>query len=86
MKGIGLVLTNIIKGNIHTKEVVEQLSDTAKIATEFFYEDSAARKYFVLSATTQVLKESVKNAKTEGYCLERTFLRTSEQHRLFGDI
>ncbi|CAK1583168.1 unnamed protein product [Parnassius mnemosyne] len=65
MTGIGLVLTNIIKGNINTRDIVEQLSDTAKIAAEIFYEDSAARRYFALSGATIVLKEALKNAKTD---------------------
>ncbi|CAG5009444.1 unnamed protein product [Parnassius apollo] len=67
MTGIGLVLTNIIKGNINTREIVEQLSDTAKIAAEIFYEDSAARKYFALSGATLVLREATKNAKTDEF-------------------
>ncbi|CAG5009289.1 unnamed protein product [Parnassius apollo] len=46
------------------REIVEQLSDTAKIAADIFYEDSAARKYFALSGATLVLREATKNAKT----------------------
>lgn len=67
MNALGKALTNVLKGNLNTKDIVEQLNDSAKLAAEVYHQDNGSRKFFALAGTSAVVKDAIKNGKTDEY-------------------
>ncbi|KAI8435386.1 hypothetical protein MSG28_003704 [Choristoneura fumiferana] len=61
---LGMTLTDILKGNINSKKLIEQISDAAKIAAEIHCNDSKSRKFFALSSATKIVQDACKETKT----------------------
>ncbi|XP_073952038.1 uncharacterized protein isoform X2 [Choristoneura fumiferana] len=61
---LGMALTDILKGNINSKKLIEQISDAAKIAAEIHCNDSKSRKFFALSSATKIVQDACKETKT----------------------
>ncbi|KAJ8710238.1 hypothetical protein PYW07_009604 [Mythimna separata] len=45
MTCLGRSLTNILKGDINSKKLIEEINDAAKIASEIHHQDSSSRKF-----------------------------------------
>lgn len=67
MTCLGKSLTSLLKGNINTKMLVEEINDAAKLAAEVFHQDSSSRKFFALAGANQIVKEAVRNTKTDEF-------------------
>ncbi|KAM3967398.1 uncharacterized protein ACR2FA_011743 [Aphomia sociella] len=61
MTCLGKALTSLLKGNINSRILIEEINDAAKLAAEIFYQDSSSRKFFALGGANQVVKEAVRN-------------------------
>lgn len=89
MTCLGRSLTNILKGDINSKKLIEEINDAAKIASEVHHQDSSSRKFFALSGASKVIQEAVKNTKIDSFlfgtdCAEKikaaqSIQRTSSQ-------
>lgn len=67
MTCLGRSLTNIMKGNINSKLLIEQINDAAKIAAEIHHQDSSSRKFFALSGASKIIQEAVKTSKVDKF-------------------
>lgn len=67
MTCLGKALTSILKGNINTKDLIEQVNDAAKLAGDMFHQDSTSRKFFALATTDQTVREAVRNEKPDKF-------------------
>lgn len=65
MTCLGRSLTNILKGNINSKILIEEINDAAKIAADIYHDDSSSRKFFALAGASKNVKEAMKSAKTD---------------------
>lgn len=86
---LGKSLSKILKGNIMTKELIAEISDGAKIASEIFFQDSSSRRFFALAGATKTVKESVKNSKSDDFlfgsdCAER--IKSAQALKKTGDV
>lgn len=76
MTSLGRALTNIFKGDINTKSLIEQINDAAKMLAEIYHQDSSSRKFFTLPSTTKTIQEALKNTIPDEYlfgkdCMEK---------------
>lgn len=67
MTCLGKALTCLLKGNINSKDLIEQVNDAAKLAGEMFYQDSSTRKFFALSTVDKTVKEAVREEKPDKF-------------------
>lgn len=67
MTCLGRSLTNILKGDINSKKLIEEINDAAKIASEIHHQDSSSRKFFALSGANKTIQEAVKNTKIDTF-------------------
>lgn len=86
---LGKSLTKILKGQINSKELIEEINDGAKIASEIFHEDSSSRKFFALAGANKDIREGVKNSKTDEFlfgseCAEN--IKSAQALKKTGDI
>ncbi|KAL0820016.1 hypothetical protein ABMA28_005975 [Loxostege sticticalis] len=65
LTALGKTLTNVMKGNINSKDIVEHLSNAAKIGAELYQQDTMSRKYFALSGTNTIVRDAIKNEKPD---------------------
>lgn len=61
MSCLGKSLTDILKGNINSKKLVEEINDAAKIAAEMYHMDTNSRKFFALSSSTKAVQDTCKD-------------------------
>ncbi|XP_073952897.1 uncharacterized protein [Choristoneura fumiferana] len=67
MSCLGKSLTNLMKGNINTRTLIEEINDAAKLLAEIFHQDSSSRKFFALAGANQTVKEAVKDAMPDEF-------------------
>ncbi|CAG5059793.1 unnamed protein product [Parnassius apollo] len=67
MTCLGKSLTSLLKGNINSKVLIEEINDAAKLAAEIHHQDSASRKFFALSGANKVVQDAMKNSKTDEF-------------------
>lgn len=67
MTCLGKSLTNILKGNINSKILVEEINDAAKIAADVYHDDSSLRKSYALAGASKVVREAIKSTKTDEF-------------------
>ncbi|KAL4709217.1 hypothetical protein ACJJTC_010517 [Scirpophaga incertulas] len=67
LTAISNTMTNVMKGNINSKIIIEQLSDAAKLAAQTFYEDNSSRNFFALANTSLTIKNALRDSEPELY-------------------
>lgn len=67
MTSLGRALTCILKGNINSKMLIEQINDAAKLAADIHHQDSSSRKFFALSGANNIVREAVKTSKMDRF-------------------
>lgn len=67
MCALGKTLTSVLKGDINSKLLIEQVNDAAKLCAEIYYLDSSSRKFFALAGANQTIKEAVRDSKPDTY-------------------
>lgn len=67
MTCLGKSLTSILKGNINSKTLIEEINDAAKLAAEIHHQDSSSRKFFSLAGANKIVQEAVRQAQTDKY-------------------
>ncbi|KAJ8706183.1 hypothetical protein PYW07_010960 [Mythimna separata] len=65
LTAIGKAMTSVMKGNFNSKQLIEYLSDAAKITTDIYHQDLLSRKYFALAGTSSLVKDAIKNEKSD---------------------
>lgn len=65
MNCLGKALTSLLKGNINSRILIEEINDAAKLAAEIFYQDSSSRKFFALGGASQIVNEAVRDEKPD---------------------
>ncbi|XP_063389061.1 uncharacterized protein LOC134674838 [Cydia fagiglandana] len=67
MCALGKTLTSILKGDINSKLIIEQVNDAAKLCAEIYYQDSSSRKFFALAGADQTIKDAVRDSKPDKF-------------------
>ncbi|KAL4705679.1 hypothetical protein ACJJTC_018752 [Scirpophaga incertulas] len=89
MSCLGKTLTSILKGNINSRMLIEEINDAAKLAAEIHYQDSSSRKFFALAGTNKTVQEAVKNTTIDKYlfgidCADK--IKTAQTIKKTGSI
>jgi hypothetical protein len=64
---LGKTLSEILKGNINNKNIIQEISDAAKIASDIYNNDNKSRMFFALSNATKPVQEACKEVKTDKF-------------------
>lgn len=65
LTAMGKAMTSVMKGNFNSKQLIEYLSDSAKITADIYNQDLTSRKYFALAGTSSLVKDAIKNEKSD---------------------
>lgn len=67
MTALGKTLSDVLKGNINSNSIIEEVNDAAKMLAEIYFEDSSSRKFFALAGANLTIKEAVRDSKPDEF-------------------
>lgn len=73
LSGLGVMLTDIMKGNLNSIKLIEGINDAAKILCNMSHYDSLARRHFVFSSVQSCVKQAASDTPIDTYLFGENF-------------